>query len=46
VIPFFGFPPDVRRIIYTTNAIESVHGRLRKIIKSRGVLPRFCGHFH
>jgi len=39
VIPFFGFPPDVRRIIYTTNAIESVHGRLRKIIKSRGHFP-------
>jgi transposase-like protein len=39
VIPFFAFPTDVRRIIYTTNAIESVHGRLRKIIKSRGHFP-------
>ncbi len=39
VIPFFAFPPDVRRIIYTTNAIESVHARLRKIIKSRGHFP-------
>ena len=29
VIPFFAFPPEVRRIIYTTNAIESVHSRLR-----------------
>lgn len=39
VIPFFAFPPDVRRIIYTTNAIESVHARLRKIIKTRGHFP-------
>ncbi|HCL9829635.1 TPA: IS256-like element ISEc58 family transposase, partial [Escherichia coli] len=29
VVPFFAFPPDVRRVIYTTNAIESVHARLR-----------------
>jgi putative transposase len=36
VIPFFAFPPDVRRVIYTTNALESVHARLRKIIKTRG----------
>jgi transposase-like protein len=39
VTPFFAFPPDVRRIIYTTNAIESVHMRLRKIIKTRGHFP-------
>ena len=39
VIPFFAFPPDVRRVIYTTNAIESVHARLRKIIKTRGHFP-------
>jgi putative transposase len=39
VVPFFAFPPEVRRIIYTTNAIESVHARLRKIIKSRGHFP-------
>ena len=30
VIPFFAFPPEVRRVIYTTNAIESVNARLRK----------------
>jgi putative transposase len=36
VIPFFAFPPDVRRVIYTTNAIESLHMQLRKIIKNRG----------
>jgi transposase-like protein len=36
VIPFFSFPPAIRRVIYTTNAIESVNARLRKIIKTRG----------
>jgi putative transposase len=39
VIPPFAFPPDVRRVIYTTNALESVHARLRKIIKTRGHFP-------
>ena len=39
VTPFFAFPPEVRRILYTTNAIESVHMRLRKIIKTRGHFP-------
>jgi len=39
VIPFFAFPPEVRRVIYTTNAIESLHARLRKIIKTRGHFP-------
>lgn len=39
VVPFFAFSPDVRRVIYTTNAIESVHARLRKIIKTRGHFP-------
>ena len=39
VIPFFAFPPEVRRVIYTTNAIESIHARLRKIIKTRGHFP-------
>ena len=39
VIPFFAFPPDVRRVIYTTNAIESVNARLRKILKTRGHFP-------
>ncbi|MGV1015605.1 MAG: IS256 family transposase, partial [Methyloceanibacter sp.] len=39
VIPFFAFPPDVRRVIYTTNAIESLHMQLRKIIKTRGHFP-------
>lgn len=39
VIPFFAFPPAIRRVIYTTNAIESLNARLRKIIKTRGHFP-------
>jgi putative transposase len=39
VIPFFAFPPAVRKVIYTTNSIESVNARLRKIIKTRGISP-------
>ena len=39
IIPFFSYPPEIRRIIYTTNAIESVNMSLRKIIKNRGSFP-------
>jgi transposase-like protein len=39
VIPFFAFPPDIRRLIYTTNSLESVHAQLRKILKARGQFP-------
>ena len=39
VLPFFAFPPAVRKLIYTTNAIESLHSQLRKIIKTRGHFP-------
>jgi putative transposase len=39
VIPFFAFPPAIRRVIYTTNALESVHARLRKAIRTRGHFP-------
>ena len=39
VIPFFAFPPEIRRVIYTTNAIESLNARVRKIIKTRGHFP-------
>lgn len=39
VIPFFAYPPEVRTIIYTTNAIESLNMRLRKIVKNRGHFP-------
>ena len=37
--PFLSFPPEVRKIIYTTNAIESLNYQLRKIIKNRGAFP-------
>jgi transposase-like protein len=39
IIPFFAFPPEVRRLIYTTNSLESVHAQLRKILKTRGQFP-------
>src|SRR5687768_9346801 len=39
VVPFFAFPLPVRRVIYTTNALENVHRQLRKIIKTRGHFP-------
>lgn len=39
VIPFFAYPPAVRKIIYTTNAIESLHMQLCKIVKNRGHFP-------
>jgi putative transposase len=37
--PFLAFPPAVRRVIYTTNSIESLNYQLRKIIKNRGHFP-------
>ncbi len=39
IIPFFAYPADIRRIIYTTNAVESLNMSLRKIIKTRGSFP-------
>ncbi len=39
VVPFFEFPAEVRKVIYTTNAVESLHMSLRKIIKTRGSFP-------
>ena len=39
ISPFFEFPAEVRRMIYTTNAVESLHMMLRKIIKTRGSFP-------
>jgi len=36
VTPFFAFPEDVLKVVYTTNAVESLHMSLRKIIKARG----------
>ena len=40
VSPFFVFPPAVRKVVYTTNAIESINARPRKNIKTRGHFPR------
>lgn len=39
VIPMFAYPPEVRRVLYTTNAIESLHAQVRKVIKNRGHFP-------
>src|SRR5246127_4203150 len=39
VVPFFAFAPSVRKMIYTTNAVEALHRSLRKIIKTRGSFP-------
>jgi len=39
VIPFFDFPEEIRKIVYTTNAIESLHMTLRKVTKNRGSFP-------
>lgn len=39
LIPFFDFPPEIRKVIYTTNAIESVNAGLRKLTKHRGAFP-------
>jgi putative transposase len=39
IVPFFEYPPEIRRIIDTTNAIESVNMSLRMLTKSRGSFP-------
>ncbi|WP_342271774.1 IS256 family transposase [Candidatus Tisiphia endosymbiont of Parasteatoda lunata] len=39
IIPFFAFPEEIRKVIYTTNTIESVNRQIRKIIKNKGVFP-------
>jgi len=39
LIPFFDYPQEIRKVIYTTNAIESVNVRLRKLTKNRGSFP-------
>jgi transposase-like protein len=38
-VPFLSFPPEVRRVIYTTNLIESMNARLRKVTRNRGQFP-------
>jgi putative transposase len=39
VIPFYAFPSDVRRILYTTNAIEALNAKLRRAVRARGHFP-------
>ena len=39
MIPFYAFPAEVRRIIYTTNAIEAVNAKLRRAVRARGHFP-------
>jgi len=39
IIPFFAYPAEIRKVIYTTNAVESLNMSLRKIIKTRGSFP-------
>jgi transposase-like protein len=39
IATFFGFPPELRRLIYTTNVIESFHRQLRKVTKGKGLFP-------
>jgi putative transposase len=39
IVPFLAFPPDVRRVVYTTNTIEALNRQIRKIIKTRGHFP-------
>jgi putative transposase len=39
IIPFFSYPPAIRRVIYTTNAIESMQAQLRKVTRNRGAFP-------
>jgi putative transposase len=39
IIPFFQFPAEIRKIVYTTNAVESLNMSLRKAIKTRGAFP-------
>lgn len=39
VAPFYAFPSDVRRILYTTNAIETLNSKLRRAVRARGHFP-------
>lgn len=39
MIPFFAFPEAVRRIVYTTNAIEALNSKLRRAVRTRGHFP-------
>jgi putative transposase len=37
--PFFDYPPEIRKVMYTTNAIEAINAQLRKVTKKRGSFP-------
>lgn len=39
VIPFYGYPEPIRKVIYTTNAVESLNAQLRKVTRKRGAFP-------
>ena len=39
LIPFFDYPPELRRVMYTTNAVEALNAQLRKVTKKRGAFP-------
>lgn len=39
VVPFYGYPEPIRKVIYTTNAVESLNAQLRKVTKKRGAFP-------
>ena len=39
VIPFLDYPPEVRRLIYTTNAIEALNSKIRRAVRTRGHFP-------
>lgn len=39
IVPFLAFPPEIRKVIYTTNAIESINRQLRKVLKTKGHFP-------
>lgn len=39
IVPFFAYPPEIRKVIYTTNAIESLNMSIRKVIKNKRVFP-------
>ena len=39
VVPFYAFPAEVRRLLYTTNAIEALNSKLRRAVRARGHFP-------
>jgi putative transposase len=38
-MPILAYPPDIRRVIYTTNTIEAVNGQVRRVIKTKESFP-------